>query len=88
MKTRTREAEKLEAQSRSKLIDELMDRYVDWREQCLAVGKAYERWSGGPSADRELAFAGYGAALDLEEHASRVYEDCFNRCEHALQGTR
>ena len=88
MKTRPREAENLEAQIRSELIDELMDRYVDWREQCIAVGSAYERWSNGPSAERELAFAAYRAALDLEEQASLVYADRANRFEHALQDPR
>jgi hypothetical protein len=88
MKTRTREAENLEPQNRSKLIDELMDRYVDWREQCIAVDSAYERWSHGPTAERGLAFAGYRAALDLEEHASLVYADRVNRFEHAAQAAR
>ena len=57
------------------LIDELMDMYVDWRESCIALRKAYERWSSVRVAERELAFAAYGAALDWEEQASAVYAD-------------
>jgi len=87
MKTRARQAENVEAMIRSKLVDELMDRYVDWREQCMAVRSAYERWSHGPSAEREMAFARYTAALELEEYASREYADRVNRVEHALDDT-
>jgi hypothetical protein len=60
---------------KAQLVDELMDRYLDWREQCLMLWKAYERWANCPLADRRLAFEAYKAALDLEEHASRVYSD-------------
>jgi hypothetical protein len=57
------------------LIDELMDVYVEWREECIALREAYERWSDGPITDRRLAFAAYLAALEREEQASAVYED-------------
>jgi hypothetical protein len=66
------------------LIDEMMDRYVDWREQCIALEETYERWSNGPLAERKLAFEAYKAALDLEEHASLVYADRVNRFEGEL----
>lgn len=61
--------------SRSQLIDELMERYVEWREQCVALSDAYSQWSRGPASGRRLAFEAYKAALDLEEHASLVYAD-------------
>jgi hypothetical protein len=57
------------------LIDLLMELYLDWRQECLAVGKAYERWSSVRVAERERAFAAYKAALDREELASAVYAD-------------
>jgi hypothetical protein len=60
---------------RKQLIDVAMDMYVEWRESCVALGRAYEQWSSVPVAERKLAFAVYRAALDLEEHASAVYAD-------------
>lgn len=57
------------------LIDDLMEVYVEWREECLALNYAYERWADGPVADREMAFAAYLAALEREEQASAVYAD-------------
>ena len=61
--------------SRSDPIDTLVNTYVDWREECRTLRSAYERWSSVPDADRALAFAAYRAALDREEHASRMYAD-------------
>ena len=47
---------------RRELIDDLMQAYLDWRTECLALHVAYERWSGGTAADeRGLAFAAYRA---------------------------
>lgn len=60
---------------RSQLIDELMDMYVEWREACIVLRRAYEHWSSVRVAERELAFAAYRAALDWEEQASAVYAD-------------
>jgi hypothetical protein len=57
------------------LIDGAMDMYLEWREACVALRKAYDQWSSVPVAERKLAFAVYRAALDLEEHASIVYAD-------------
>lgn len=57
------------------LIDDLMEIYVEWREECIALNEAYERWSDGPVEEREMAFAAYLAALEREEQASAVYAD-------------
>jgi len=73
---------------RAELIDELMDTYVDWREQCMALRNAYERWSNGPTADRKLAFEAFKAALDLEEHASLVYADRLHQVDRDLAQTQ
>ncbi len=61
------------AEPRSELIDELMETYVDWREECLSLWSAYQLWSSVPSPDRALAFAAYRAALDREEAACQAY---------------
>jgi hypothetical protein len=72
---RTEEVEKVSAQIPSELIDDLMQTYVDWREECIAVQDAYERWSNGPDEEQDPAFAAYRAALDREEQASFVYAE-------------
>lgn len=70
------------------LVDELMDAYVEWRQECIAVHKSYERWSSVPSDERRLAFAAYRAALDREELASSVYADRTSRVADALTSRR
>jgi hypothetical protein len=73
--------EVLSGRSRARLIDELMDSYVAWREQCVAVNDTYERWMLGPRSERRLAFEAYKMALDLEEHASGIYAKRVRRFE-------
>ena len=63
------------SRARSELLDELMDAYVDWREECNALRDAYDRWSTASPDERSLAFVAYRAALDLEEQASTVYAE-------------
>src|SRR6185436_18676673 len=38
------EVDRMSTQVRSELIDVLMDVYVDWREECIALRNAYQRW--------------------------------------------
>ena len=54
-------------------IDVLLERYVSWREHSAAVREAYHRWDTSDRGERALAYAGYVAALDHEEHAARSY---------------
>jgi hypothetical protein len=56
-------------------IDALLDCYISWREECRAVWLTYQRWTGSGRDERHLAYAGYLAALDQEEHAARAYAD-------------
>ena len=56
-----------------RLGDALIDLYVEWREECLAVQLAYERWHKASKDDRTAAFAAYSAALDCEERAGDAY---------------
>jgi hypothetical protein len=56
-----------------KLIDDVMDAYIEWRHQSADVDRAYRRWAASPAHDTALAFAAYLAALDREEIASRSY---------------
>ena len=55
------------------LIDAVMDGYVAWREASAAVEAAYHRWRHAPRDERQVAFDGYFAALDREEHAASEY---------------
>lgn len=62
------------------LIDETFDAYLDWRDQCVAVRRAYERWAGAsPSGARATSFCAYRAALAREELAASLY-GAFVRC--------
>jgi hypothetical protein len=66
------------------VIDDPMEMYVEWREACVALREAYEKWSSVRVAEREPAFAAYRAALDGEEHASAVYENRVNQAVREL----
>jgi hypothetical protein len=55
------------------LLDEAMDAYADWRELCLDVQSAYERWDRGPRSQAGITFREYQEALIREEHASLEY---------------
>ena len=61
------------------LVDEAIDAYVDWREECVGVWDAYERWARAPKIDAAGAFSAYRAALDREECASHAYADLLAR---------
>lgn len=59
---------------RRRSVDELMDHYVSWREACVAVGVAYERWRAAGRPDQEVTFSIYSSALDREEEAALAYQ--------------
>ena len=67
------------------LMDEAIQAYVDWREECIAVSDAYKRWACAAIDDAAGAFAAYSAALDREECASDAYAD-LTACIAAGQG--
>jgi hypothetical protein len=47
-----------------RLRDEILDLYLDWREQAAAVADAYASWEGAPAGEEGQCFAAYTAALD------------------------
>jgi hypothetical protein len=65
-------------------VDEAIDAYFEWREECVAVWDAFGRWKSAPRADAPLAFAAYTAALDIEEQASVVYASTIGRVGHPV----
>jgi hypothetical protein len=60
-------------------VDELLEGYVSWREECDGVRLAYQRWVDATRAEGRLAYAGYVAALDREERAARAYANHIER---------
>jgi hypothetical protein len=67
---------------RQQMVDEAMDAYVAWREECARVWDAYRRSLSTVRADAVGAFPAYVAALDREERASEVYADLLSRLNH------
>jgi hypothetical protein len=55
------------------LIDQMIDGYVSWREECALLAAAYDNWSQSTREDRHLAYTAYRAALDREERAAETY---------------
>jgi len=62
-----------------RMIDELVERYISWREESSAVRMTYQRWADSDCRERRLAYAGYLAALDREERAAQTYASQVDR---------
>jgi hypothetical protein len=69
----------MKEQVERQLVDEAIEAYVEWREECVGVWDAYERWARAPKVDAAGAFSAYRAALDREECASHAYADLLAR---------
>ena len=69
------------------LVDELMDLYISWREECAAVAASYENWSASERRDNQLAFSAYLAAVDREEHAAATYRGLVERIAEVRGGS-
>lgn len=68
-----REPRPLLQSSEQRLVDEMMEGYVTWREACAAVETSYELFGRAAGPERKLAFTAYCAALDREEKAAQEY---------------
>jgi hypothetical protein len=62
----------------------MIDAYIEWREECVAVEAAYRRWVSADPADAELAWVAYRAGLDREERASILYGELVRSVNEAL----
>jgi hypothetical protein len=69
---------------RNRLVDEAIERYVEWREECARVETAYRCWSNAGATEWTISFAIYHAALDREECAARVYSGAVSRLTQFL----
>jgi hypothetical protein len=65
--------------SRERLVDELVEAYIDWRATCARVKDAYRSWAGETGPCGRVAFELYTAALDAEERAAEVYAGLVRR---------
>jgi len=59
---------------RELLVDRFIETYVEWREECDDLRRAYRCWASSTWPDRDLAFGAYCAALDREEKAASVHQ--------------
>ena len=59
--------------SHKRLVDSLMEAYVNWREACLRVSDEYDSWSSETGPRATSACERYMAALEQEERAAEVY---------------
>jgi hypothetical protein len=64
---------------RRRLMNQAMDAYARWRDQCSAVDVAYRHWAAARGHDSAVWFTAYCAALDREEHAAERYERLIGR---------
>jgi hypothetical protein len=61
-------------ESRQHLVQSTLNAYLDWREHCAVVTRAYRYWAErAERAEAAVAWETYRAALDLEEKTSARY---------------
>jgi hypothetical protein len=65
----------------TRLVDKLLEAYIDWREACARANDAYGFWESEADPHRRVAFGLYMAALDAEEQAADVYASAVRRVE-------
>jgi hypothetical protein len=55
------------------LAEEIIERYVEWRENAQAVWHAYDKWTQSRGPARDVAFCVYRVAVTREEGACDRY---------------
>jgi hypothetical protein len=71
-----------------RLVDKMIDAYVDWRDACLAVNDAYRHWASATGVGAAAAFGRYQRALDTEEFAADDYARLVRRVDRHIAGDR
>ena len=69
-----------------RLRDEIIDLYLDWREEAAGVADAYANWADAPADEQAPCFVAYLAAIDREEAAARSYADVVANGERLSHG--
>jgi hypothetical protein len=72
---------KMNALRRERLVDELVEAYIVWRETCARVSDAYRSWASETGPCGNVAFGLYMSALDAEEQAAEVYAGFVRRAD-------
>jgi hypothetical protein len=67
-----------------RLVDDVLDSYVEWREDAASAADAYTRWSSAPTDEKGLRFGAYTAALDQEQTAASAYAHSISELERWL----
>lgn len=67
-----------------RLVDLMIEAYVDWREACALVRDAHRSWAAAPRAGARHAFELYLSALDQEERAAALYAGLVGRVEDVI----
>jgi hypothetical protein len=57
----------------SGLLDDMIERYVEWREDADAVAEAYTQWSSARAREEEWRFSVYLASLEPEGSSAKSY---------------
>jgi hypothetical protein len=57
----------------TKLVDAVLDAYVDWWQEEATVRVTYRRFAQSSGSDRGGAHAAYAAAIDRKERACQQY---------------
>jgi hypothetical protein len=70
--------------TRKRLVDQVIESYVEWREECATVEATYRCWSKAPATEYAISFASCNAALDREESAARVHAAELSRLKRLL----
>jgi hypothetical protein len=69
----------MKRQADKQLVDEAVEAYLDWREDCAAVWDSFEQWESTTGVAAAAAFSAYRAALDREECTSHASADVLAR---------
>jgi hypothetical protein len=76
----------MNTRSQDRLVDELVDAYVGWRDACAMVDDAYRAWTLEADPGKGVGFWLYMAALDAEELAADAYAALVRRTYEQLWG--
>jgi hypothetical protein len=71
----------MNALRREKLVDDLVEAYIVWREISARVSDAYRSWASETGPCGSVAFGLYMSALDAEEQAAEVYAGLVRRAD-------
>jgi hypothetical protein len=69
------------------VVEDVVQAYVEWREESAAVWDAYDRWESASAKDKRPADSAYRAALDREEAAARCYAELIELARDRLDAS-